>query len=485
MLTMFRRISGWLSGTALMLVCLTTYAQIPGKVDVKETANVAIGVPELIVRARNAYTSENFTEYRQLMSKLHELRPNNSEYMYHLVLANALLDDKSAAFNIMLQMQRQGLSYDFNQTEASLNLRKTEIYTYLNDLMLEAGKPLGNATEFATLAAEVILPEGIEWDSSRNAILVSTVRSGSIIAISEDGSSEELFKADESNRIWGIYDLAVDVDRNRLWAISSSNEDFSGFDATDKGRSVLIEMDLASMEIIKRYPVPVDALHHKLRNVTVSPKGDVFIIDGVFPIVYAKLAGESSLKPLAGYKNMVSLRGMALSEDGSILYLADYEMGILAVNLKTMQARNLLIPETLNLGGIAGMYYWNHELVIIQNGIKPQRIMSLQLNASGTAVRNVTPLAVNLEAMDFPNYGTVVGNDLLFFANSHWASRMESLKPVTISKISLTDAPIIMSPDAKKFMREYQQAKGTGQFRKVKLDGVKQDQSESDEEQKD
>ena len=150
----------------------------------------------------------------------------------------------------------------------------------------------------------------------------------------------------------------------------------------------------------------------------------------------------------------IRIRGMDISDDGKMLYVADYEMGIAAIDLEQNEPYKLGTPETLNLGGIDGLNYWDGHLVVIQNGIKPQRIMSLKLNESGRGVSNVAPLAVALELMDFPNFGTVVGDELFFFANSHWGSP-NSYKPVIIASIQLSEAPQIISPDMKKFL-EYQ-----------------------------
>ncbi|MFT5139616.1 MAG: hypothetical protein ACI9CB_001262 [Rhodothermales bacterium] len=483
--SMYQNIKSGFIAVVLSLVCTIAVGQIADPEKIASPQSDQIGVPQLRAEARKAYEAKNHLAYRTAMENLHKLRPNNSEYMYQLVLANALLDDKSSAFDVMLKMQRQGLSYDFDKTDESLNLRKTQVYTYLNDLMVDAGNPIGLAVPVATLESDVLLPEGIEWDSSRNAILVSTVNSGSILAVSEDGTSSELFRADENNRIWGIYDIAIDVERNRLWAITTANKEFVGFHASDSGRSALVEFDLKTFEIIKRYPVPVDGLLHKLRNVVISSEGDVFAIDGVFPILYTKKASETRLKALSAYKNMVSLRGMDISADGKLLYLADYEMGVLVIELETMRTVNLQVPEELNLGGIAGLNYWNGKLIVIQNGIKPQRVMSLLLDASGTTVTEVAPLAVNLDVMDFPSYGTVVGDNLMFFANSHWAATEETAKPIHIVKTLLSSTPVVMAADAKKFMHDYATNKGTGKYRKVGFDSDEPAEAEASEEKKD
>ena len=139
-----------------------------------------------------------------------------------------------------------------------------------------------------------------------------------------------------------------------------------------------------------------------------------------------------------------------------MLYIADYEMGIAVINLELSKFYSLGIPETLNLGGIDGLNYWQGHLVIIQNGIKPQRIMSLQLDESGRGVSNAAPIAVALELMDYPNYGTVVGDELYFFANSHRGSA-DKFKPVTIASTVLSDLPTIMPPDMKKFLERQAQ----------------------------
>ncbi len=451
---------------ALLLFGTVGQAQVLDPSKIQQPSAPKAGVPELLFLADKALESGDHLALRQSLTQLHELRPNNSEYMYQLVLAHALLDEKSEAFNIMMQMQRQGLSYNFDETDASQNLRKTQLYSYMNDLMIRAGKPVGSASVVTTLAPDIIRPEAIAWDAGREAFLLGTVRDGTIIAWSKDGSSQQLFKADDSNGVWGIYDLTVDAERNRLWVISASSKEFSGFDPVDKWRSALFEFDLASMELIKRYPVPVDGLPHKLRNMALSANGDLYVADGVFPIVYVKKADANKLRPLVAFKELVSLRGIDISSDGRMLYVADYEMGILAIEIETGRSMHLAIPNTLNLGGIDGLNYWDGRLVIIQNGFKPQRIMSLELDASGRGVVSVAPLAVALDIFDFPNYGTVVGGELFFFANSHWLSRSDGLRPITIASISLSDVPVIIAPDVDKFMSEYRKAKKEGKVGK-------------------
>jgi len=98
-------------------------------------------VPALLVKANQAYADKDYAAFRKAMESLHRLRPNNSGYMYQLVIAYALLNEKTQAYNLMLQMQKQGLAYDFTTSEGTVNIRGTEVFDYVNDLMKAAGNP--------------------------------------------------------------------------------------------------------------------------------------------------------------------------------------------------------------------------------------------------------------------------------------------------------------------------------------------------------
>jgi hypothetical protein len=431
----------------------------------RQQVSAASGVPELRVIADKAYTSKNYTLYREALIRLHSMRPNNSEYMYQLVLAHSLMNDRTAAFNIMLQMQRQGLSYDFSRTPDSTNLQGVQLFDYLNDLMVAAGQPMGSATGEVTLGADMVLPEAIEWDPNREAFLIGTVRDGAIVSVSKAGESKELFRANNENGVWSIFGLQVDLERGRLWASSASNQQFANYDPIDKGRSAILEFDLKTLELIKHYPVPVDGQPHKLGKITLAPNGDIYVVDSMLPLVYVKKSEEKKLKPFFGSREMVSLRGIDVSDDGKFLYVVDYEMGIAAIEIAEGKPYKLAVPDTLNLGGINGLNYWNGQLIIIQSGIQPQRIMSLELDENGRAVSNVAPIAVALEIMDFPNYGTVVGEDLFFFANSHWSSSENAQKPVLIASTSLVDVEAIIDPEAERLMERYLKAQEAGRVR--------------------
>ena len=411
-------------------------------------------VPALLTKANAAYTAKDYLTFRKTLESLRRLRPNNSDYMYQLVIAHALLNEKTQAYDLMLKMQQQGLAYDFMDTDNSMNIRGTEVFDYVNDLMKLAGDAMGESELVFVLPESVVMPEAIAWDESRQKFLVGTIAEGQIFAVGKDGQVNELLRANNENGLWAIFDILVDQPRNRLWVTSASMPGFSRFDAIDKGRSALFEFDLETLELIHRYPVPVDGQSHILGSMVQTPNGDIFIADRVLPLIYSKPVGEERLKPALALRDLVSLRGIAMQSDGRIMYVADREMGIMVVDLVGKQARLLEVPATLNLGGIDGLYLKDNRLFVIQNGIKPQRVMRLQLDASGTKVEAVRPLAVAQPEFDLPSFGAIEGEDLYFYANSQWLDKKGSQKPVTVLRTELNASDDLTLPDMKLYLRK-------------------------------
>ncbi len=441
----------------LLIICL---AMINQPLLAQTTANKPApqSVPRLLNKANAAYEAGDYQGFRKAMEALHQERPYNSEYMYQLAIANALLEDRTGAYDIMLKMQRQGLAYDFLTPESTKGIRGTQAFEYLAELMVMAGEPMGDTKLEFTLPDSVSMPETIAWDESRGKFLIGTRSEGSILAVEPDGGVTPLITADTENGMWAVMDILVDVERSSLWVTSSSIVEFARYDRTEKGRSALYEYDLKTLELKNRYPVPVDGKAHFLGSMVMNPEGDLFIVDRNLPLVYRKLVGEDHIKAVYGFRDMISMRGVALRDDGSILYIADREMGIAMVEIKSGRTAKLVGPDTLNLGGIEGLYFNNNSLIMIQNGIKPQRVIKLLLDPAGTTVTGVVPMAVAQPEFDYPTYGTLKGESLYFFGNSHWAGTDQPVKPVSVLSSPLNSDKELVQPDVRRFLQKQAEA---------------------------
>jgi hypothetical protein len=200
--------------------------------------------------------------------------------------------------------------------------------------------------------------------------------------------------------------------------------------------------------------VPVDGSPHRLGALAIAGNGDIYAADTVLPIIYQLKAGAERIQPFVASVDMVSMRGMALSDDSRFLFVADYELGIMVIDLQDNRAFKLGAPENLNLGGIEGLFYWQGHLVIIQNSNDPQRIMRLKLNPQRTAVQEVAPLAVAQPFFDYPNFGVIRDGNLVFLANSHWVRDLGSPSPLRVARTNVAEAPELADVNVEKLLEE-------------------------------
>jgi len=125
------------------------------------------------------------------------------------------------------------------------------------------------------------------------------------------------------------------------------------------------------------------------------------------------------LKPVAANPRLTSIRGLALSDDGKQLYFADYDLGIYGIDLATGKGFDIgYNPLMLVLGGIDGLYFYDGNLVAIQGGMAPKRVVRLKLSSDGRSILKMVPLDVANPLFVLPTYGTVAGSELYFITNS-------------------------------------------------------------------
>jgi sugar lactone lactonase YvrE len=372
-------------------------------------------------QAALAYNDRDYRDWARATEKLHAIRPYNQDFMTHLVKAYAQIGETAKAFNMMLMMQQQGLSQDWDEIEEIAPLRQHRLYSHLRDLMIEAGKPFGNAELFATLSADIAMPEALAHDPATGRFFVGSVRDGRVL-VSNDGENWSSFATPASHEgLMSVFDLAVDGQRGHLWVATGAAVQFEGYERALRGHAALLKLDLASGELLAAHTLPRDGHVRMPGNLALAPDGTIYVADAGTPLLYRLVPGDDEPRPFFTHQNFSSLRGLAVSADGQRLYVADYEVGILVIGLdETRQAWKLHVPETLNEGGIDGLYWWNNHLIVIQNGISPERVLRLELGPDGLGVVSVAPVVAALETFDVPTYGTMVDEWLYFFGASHW-----------------------------------------------------------------
>ncbi len=383
--------------------------------------------------AINSYEAGEYLKFVQATMRLRNARPYEPQYMIGMVIGGALVGRTKTSYSYMHMMQQQGLSYDFNQTDDTESIRGTEVYDYLNGLLIRAAEPSGIGKTAFELPKSGTYPETLTWDASAKRFLVGTLEGGKILAISPEGKVTELISSTRENGLRAIHGLAVDAGRKRLWVSTTAIPAFGKLAEGELGKTALLEFDLESLPLLNRFEPPADQYPHFLGSLGITPQGDVFVMDRAVPLVYIKPQAGNSLSLFMGNFELTGLRDMTLSEDGKWLFLADASLGILVVDLDKNAVNMLAGPESLNLGGISGLDYARGSLYMLQNGIKPKRLLRLDLDVTGTNVINTVPLASGLESYEAPSFGVVHGSDVFYFAGSNQqGERDEKFTPLVL-----------------------------------------------------
>jgi hypothetical protein len=263
-----------------------------------------------------------------------------------------------------------------------------------------------------------MISEDIAYDAARSLFLVSSVRHGGVYAKRNGDALPALLKfgADSS---WGTFALGVDSARAVLWATTAALPMAAHYTLSDSGRSALLKFDLITGKSRGRY-VAADSGAHALGDLTIGSNGAVYVSDGLGSGVYALDSGRDSLRTLVPRGVLVSPQTPALSSDGTTLFVPDYAVGIAAVNVSTGRVAWLAHSDSLDLTGIDGMYRIGRDLIIVQNGPEPNRIMRLTLDASMRRVVRATALVRGSRGVEL-THATMLRDWLYFIAKSGWA----------------------------------------------------------------
>ena len=255
-------------------------------------------VPGLEAMAQQAIEDENWLRLYQATVLLRRQQPYEPEHYVNMVWSASEMDRPTTAFHYMLQMQQQGLSYDFDQIEATTDLRGTEVYIYLNDLLKRASDPAGDADKAFEIDKKHELPTALAWDASREQFLVTTAQEGKLLAINEKGKAKELLSAEDVEGMWAIMDVAVDAPNNRLWLTSASVPAYENYQEEEAGQSALFAFELDSLKMIGRYLPDEENGPYEFGSLALDFEGTVYVADRKQPLVLRKRLIHTSSRHL-------------------------------------------------------------------------------------------------------------------------------------------------------------------------------------------
>jgi hypothetical protein len=351
------------------------------------------------------------------LKRLTELLPDSGQLRLQLAMAYAQQKQLTPAYDLLVRMQGQGFGYDIAKDKRFDNLHGTKVWDYIVANMQANAKPFGEGKVAFELPKGDYLFESLAWDPARKQVLVGSAREGKVYLADGSGKIKEFVGANAENGMWGVIALAADAAHDKLYVASADVAYYKGFAAEGFGQAGVFEFELSSGKFLHKYLFAERGNGHLLTMITVGKDGRVFAADGIRREIYRIDEGE--LKLLVENPKLTSLRGLAVSDDGKTLYIADYALGIFGLDLTKVAPFSLAHnPDKLVLGGIEGLYWYDGCLVIVEGGMVPERVMRLKLSADGRAIDSAMPLDVAQPAFSNPTLGAIAGDDFYFIANS-------------------------------------------------------------------
>lgn len=384
---------------------------------------------EYFDRANEAYRNKDYAANVQLLEKAIEAGADHPTILYFLARGYALSGNQKKSIEALHQLAGMGISYEPEKDKEFAAIHGLPEFKNVVVKFRENLKPINSSQVAITFPDRSEIPEGIAFDPVDKAFYFGSVTNGKIIRHKE-GEFEDLSRAEDG--LWSVLGMKLQGDNRTLWAASSA------LFGQEKGKSGLFQYDLKERKLLNKYLLQEG--NHGLGEVVVASNGAIYATDSVTPGVY--FLNQGKLELLLGPEPFRSPQGACLSEDEKTLFIADYSRGIFAIDLATKKYRKLVRgPGVTTVAGIDGLYCRGKELIAIQNGVQPHRVLRLHVNNGFTQIDRIDVLESNHELFPEPTLGVVVDDFFYYVGNSMISPFLENpkveLKPAVILRLPL------------------------------------------------
>jgi hypothetical protein len=330
------------------------------------------------VDAREHRDAQRFT---QLTSQLLEYAPQSPPLHFLRAEALAMSGRTGPALAQLRWLATHGYSYAFWERDSFAGLPASQTAA-LRTATTKNGAPAGTLARVVRLDRDDLDPEGI--DTLGQDWIGGSMTSGSLYRIDRSGATTPLWQETEPGR--RLFGVRHDPQRNVVWACSNGADD-------SHAQPQLLRIALEPVAAT-RWPVPDPRA--LCNDIALLPEGAVAISDSQRGAIWRLDAGgqwRTLAKPgTFGYPN-----GLTWHAESRLLVVADLR-GLWTIDLAENRVVGIAEQATFS-GGVDGLYAAGHELIAIQNGTRPHRVLRIALSADARRVQRVTAIASNLEEL--------------------------------------------------------------------------------------
>jgi len=363
-----------------------------------------------------AYEAQDFEAMQDAARKALLARPNNPGALFNLAYAQILGGDSDGALSTLNSLAGMAVDFGVVGIDEFAPLKMHADWPAYQERVVQLLKPIGEVVVAASVAASNYIPEGIAFDE-QGRLLLGSIRYGRILRATE---SIELLSDSRTAGHWSVFGMRLDS-AGGLWFASAAVPQYILADDEEPSRSGLFRLNLATNKIDQHTELAAGEQSQVLGDLVIADDDTIYTTDSLTGVLYRYSIAEKEFSVVVDSGEFVSPQGLVLDASGDFLFVADYVGGLFRVRLTDGQVERLKSGDSISTYGIDGLYRHGNELVAIQNGIRPHRVVTFVLSDDGLSITGSRTLARNLPEFDEPTLGTIVGDDFFFIANSHWS----------------------------------------------------------------
>lgn len=351
-----------------------------------------------------AYRDGDYEQFTVSMEKALAENPMSLATRYNVAAGYALTGRDEEALEQLGMLVTARVDFGIADDEDFASLRASDEYQRLLQDLENSLVPVSNSRQLISIDRYGIIPEGIAVDPTDGRLFISSMRTGDIYAIDSKGEIGNFATVEHTGKMAAI-GLTVDTDRQLLWSVGASFSMVEDFDPQATPETGLFGFDLATGELKRR--ILADEGVGGFNDVALAPSGDIYLSGSQLSVLSAS---GSRLQPLETDPVIGGTNGITVSGDGKTLFVSSYPSTVAAIDLESGRARYVKGPADTPLYAIDGLYWYEGDLIAVQNGVKPWRLLRIDLD-DADAAQNVRYIEFANESIE-PTTGAIIDGQI-------------------------------------------------------------------------
>lgn len=283
------------------------------------------------------------------------------------------------------------------------------------------------------------LSDALAYAPDSDQLITAAIRTGKITAVSAQGTRDVIGLRP------GVAAYGLGLRDGVIWATTAASRQTQGFDGKTAISSKVVTISPASGQVTMSF---VDGSQTDRRfGHLLMGRDDLYVADQAHGEILRLNGYAGQLQVLVPEGYFDSPSGLAENRDATLLMVSDFISGLYRVDLAAGTMAHLSAPPDAALLGISSLTRYGDDLIAVETGFKPAKVVRLHMSPDWLSVQSVEVLLRSDRWLDQPAQGLVDGDHFIFVAKSQWSNlddqgnpRSDTPDPAIIGAIDLKPA---------------------------------------------